>query len=154
GNEPGRGVRLFVQYLLDGKPRAITPEGVSSVRVFHAVSPDGRSVLVAGPDRRIAVYSIEPSEPRPVPGLGIEDLSIRWTADGRSLYVWRSSAPPGRIDLVDVETGRRTLWKEFRPPDPAGVLQVGPVVITPDGSSYVYSYRRVLDELHLATGIR
>jgi hypothetical protein len=46
------------------------------------------------------------------------------------------------------------VWKELRPPDPAGVLQVGPVVIAPDGSSYVYSYRRTVDELYVATGIR
>ena len=71
----------------------------------------------------------------------------------RALSVERPSASPGRVDLVDVQTGRRTLWKEVRPPDPAGVLVVGPVVITPDGSSYVYSYRRTLDELYVVTGI-
>jgi hypothetical protein len=79
---------------------------------------------------------------------------LRWTPDGRSIYLWRPSAPPGHIDVLDLETGRRTAWKEFRPPDPAGVLQVGPIVVAPDGNSYVYSYRRVLDELFVATGIR
>ncbi len=47
-----------------------------------------------------------------------------------------------------------TPWKELRLPDPAGVLQVGPVVITPDGKSYVYSYRRILEELYLVTGLK
>ncbi|MFY9552049.1 MAG: protein kinase [Thermoanaerobaculia bacterium] len=152
GNEPGRGPRLFVQDIAQGKPRAITPEGVSFL--FQTVSPDGKSVAATGPDRRIALYPTEPGEPRPVPGLDPEDVPMRWTRDGRSLYVWRPSEPPGRVDLVDVVTGTRTLWKEFRPPDPAGVLQVGPVVVAPDGASYVYSYRRTLDELYLATGIR
>jgi len=68
--------------------------------------------------------------------------------------VWHPSEPPGRIELVDVATGRRTVWKEFRPPDPAGVLQVGPAIAAPDGETYVYSYRRTLSELFLATGIR
>jgi Tol biopolymer transport system component len=152
GNEPGRGRRLFVQNIPEGKPRAITPEGVSFL--FQTISPDGKTVAATGPDGRLSVYPTEPGEPRPVTGLDPEDIPIRWTADGRSLYVWRPSAPPSRIDLVEVETGKRTLWKEFRPPDPAGVLQVGPIVISPDGSSYVYSYRRVLDELYLATGLR
>jgi Tol biopolymer transport system component len=152
GSEPGRGARLFTQDVPEGNPRAITPEGVSFL--FHTISPDGKFVAASSPDRRTAIYSIEPSEPRPVPGLGPDDVPIRWTPDGRSLYVWRPSAPPGKIDLVGVETGQRTLWKEFRPPDPAGVLQVGPVVIAPDGASYVYSYRRVLDELYLATGLK
>ena len=51
-------------------------------------------------------------------------------------------------------TGRRTLWKELNPPDPSGVQQVGPIMIAPDEKSYVYSYRRTLDELYLATGLR
>jgi dipeptidyl aminopeptidase/acylaminoacyl peptidase len=152
GNEPGHGIRLFVQDLSEGKPRAITPEAVSAF--FHAVSPDGKSVAAQGPDGRIAIYPIEPGEPRPVPGLTDEELPTRWTPDGLSLYVFRYSAMPGRVDLVDVATGKHTPWKEFQPPDPAGVLQVSPFIISPDGKSYVYSYRRILHELHLATGIR
>jgi hypothetical protein len=53
-----------------------------------------------------------------------------------------------------VKTGRRTLWKELRPSDPSGVEQVGPIQIGPNEASYVYSYRRALDELYLATGLR
>jgi Tol biopolymer transport system component len=152
GNEPGHGSRLFVQDISDGKPRAITPEGVG-IR-FDVVSPDGRSVVTTGADRRIAIYPIEPGEPRIVPGTEPDDIPLRWTADGGSIFVYRPSAPPLRIEKVDVKTGRRTLWKEIRPPDPSGVEQVGPAQITPDETSYVYSYRRALDELYLVNGLR
>ncbi|HTD52793.1 MAG TPA: protein kinase [Thermoanaerobaculia bacterium] len=152
GNEPGRGSRLFVQDVPDGSPRAITPEGVSCL--FHAVSPDGKSAVATGADRRIAIYPTEPGEPRAVPGMELGDIPLRWTADGASIFVYRPSAPPLRVEKVDVKTGRRTLWKELRPPDPSGVEQVGPIVIAPDEKSYVYSYRRALDELYLATGLR
>ena len=152
GNEQGHGSRLFVQDIPDGRPRAITPEGVSSR--FHAVSPDGKSVVATGTDRRIAIYPIEPGEPRVVPGLEPDDIPLRWTADGAAIFVYRPSAPPLRVEKVDVKTGRRTLWKELRPPDPSGVEQVGPIQIAPDETSYVYSYRRALDELYLATGLR
>jgi len=152
GNEPGRGSRLYVQDIPDGKPRAITPEGVSFI--FHAVSPDGKSIVATGTDRKIAIYPAEPGEPRVVPGLEPEDIPLKWTADGASIFVYRPSAPPLRVEKVEVATGRRTLWKEIRPPDPSGVEQVGPVQITPDETSYVYSYRRVLDDLYLATGLR
>jgi Tol biopolymer transport system component len=154
GNEPGRGIRLYVQDLPDGKPRAITPEGVSTNRTISPVSPDGKLVAAYGPDGKFALYPTEPGEPRPVPGVAAEDVPLRWTADGRSLYVSRLSAPPGKIELLDVATGRRTPWREFRPPDPAGILQVGPIVVAPDGSSFVYSYRRLLDELYVANGLR
>ncbi len=152
GNEPGRGSRLFVQDIPDGKPRAITPEGVSFL--FHVVSPDGKSVAATGTDRRVAIYPIEPGEPAAVPGLDPADIPLRWTADGSALFVYRPSAPPLKVEKVDVKTGRRTLWKELRPSDASGVQQVGPIEIAPDESSYVYSYRRGLDELFLATGMR
>ena len=152
GNEPGRGSRLFIQDIPDGKPRAITPEGVSFF--FHAVAPDGKSVVATGADRRVAIYPVEPGEPRAVPGMEPDEIAIRWRADGRSILVFRTSAPQLRVDIVDVESGRRTLWKEIRPPDPSGVEQVGPIQIAPDESSYVYSYRRALDELYLATGMK
>ena len=151
GSEAGRGLRLYVQDLSGGKPRAITPEGVNLNS--DSISPDGKFVAAVGPDQRVAIYPTEPGEPRPVQGLEPYEVPIRWTPDGRSLYVGRPSAPPARVDLVNLETGQRTLWKELRPPDPAGVEMVGPVRLTPDGASYVYSYRRLLYELYLATGI-
>jgi hypothetical protein len=76
-----------------------------------------------------------------------------WTPDGRSLYVG-PVAMPARVDLCDVATGTRRLWKEIIPPDPAGVLAIGPIHISQDGKSYVYSYRRALDELFLVTGLK
>ncbi len=152
GNEPGHGSRLFVQDIAQGKPRAITPEGVSFL--FHAVSPDGKTVVATGADRRIALYPAEPGEPRAVPGVEPDEIPLRWTADGAAIFVYRPTAPPLRVEKVDVKTGTRTLWKEIRPPDPSGVQQVGPIEISPDEKSYVYSYRRALDELYLATGLR
>ena len=153
GNEPGHGSRLFIQDIAGGKPRAITPEGVSFT-FAAALTPDGKSVVATGPDRRLAIYPIEPGEPRPLPGQDPEDVPLRWTPDGSALFVYRPSAPPLRVETIDVKTGRRALWKELRPPDPSGVDQVGPILISPDEKSYVYSYRRALDELYLATGLR
>ncbi|HTO75401.1 MAG TPA: protein kinase [Thermoanaerobaculia bacterium] len=153
GNEPGRGVRLYVQDIPNGKPRAITPEGVGMARTVNPISPDGKLAAAYGPDGRLALYPTEPGEPRPLPGLDPEDIVLRWSADGRSLFVFRQSAPPGRIELLDLATGKRTPWKEFRPPDPAGILQVGPAVVSPDEKSYVYSYKRLLDELYVVTNL-
>jgi hypothetical protein len=33
-------------------------------------------------------------------------------------------------------------------------MNVGPVLLSADGKSYVYSYRRILEDLHLVTGVR
>jgi Tol biopolymer transport system component len=152
GSEPGHGIRAFVVDLDGGKPRAITPEGVTILQQ-DPFSPDGKTIFATGPDRRIAIYPLEPGEPHPIPGLGPDDNVVRWSADGRSVYAYNNLAHPGVVDLVDVRTGQRTPWKEFHPPDPAGVLEVAPFLISPDGASYVYSYRRILDDLYVVTGL-
>src|SRR5262249_55026104 len=63
GNEPGHAARLFTADLQDPKPRAITPEGVVSLNQ-SPVSPDGRSILAHGTDRRLVAYPAESGEPR------------------------------------------------------------------------------------------
>ena len=63
------------------------------------------------------------------------------------------AAMPVRIELCDVATVARRLWKEIVPPDPAGVLTIGPIFVAADGKSYIYSYRRQLDELYLVRGV-
>src|SRR4029077_12841352 len=47
GNEPGRGVRLYVQDVSSGKPIPISPEGVDATA--FAISPDGQLVVGIGP---------------------------------------------------------------------------------------------------------
>ncbi len=153
GGEPGRGIRVFIMDLAGGKPRAITPEGVTIIQQ-DPFSPDGKSVFAIGPDRRVVIYPVEPGEPRPILGLSPDDNVVRWSADGHSLYTYNSVTRPGVVELLDIQTGKRTPWKEFHPPDPAGVLEVAPFLISPDGASYVYSYRRVLDELYVVTGLK
>ena len=152
GNEPGRRSRLWIQEVPSGKPRAITPEGVSFS--FSTASPDGRWVVALGPDRHYGLYPLEPGEPRPLPGLAPEEIPVQWSPDGRSVVVYQPAEAPLRVELFDVATGARKPWKEIRPPDPSGVAQVGPILISWDTGAYVYSYRRSLDDLYLATGLR
>jgi dipeptidyl aminopeptidase/acylaminoacyl peptidase len=151
GSEPGRGLRLYVYDIGGTKARAITPEGVSLVN-SDPISPDGRTVFAFGPDRRLLLYPTEPGEPRAIPGIEDGELAIRWTGDGRAIWVHRTNESPTKVYRLDVTTGERTLWKELTPPDPAGVLQIAPILMTADGKAYVYSYRRTLDELFLVEG--
>ena len=153
GAEAGHGSRLYVVDVSSGASRAVTPEGVT---VYHwrAISPDGRSALALRPDGTPTLYPLEGGEPRPLPGATRDDVPIRWAKDGRSVFVQRGQDVPLRVDTIDVATGARKLWKELPPLDPAGVMVAGPIRLSADGQSYVYSYRRVLDELMLVTGVR
>jgi eukaryotic-like serine/threonine-protein kinase len=152
GSEAGHGNRLYVLEPSTGKVRAVSPEGASFF--WRALSPDGRRAVAANGEGVPWLYAIDGGEPQAIPGATAADVPIRWAADGRSIYVQRGAATPARIETVEVATGQRRLWKELKPPDPAGVASVGPILLTADGSAYVYSYRRLVDDLYVAEGLR
>ena len=51
-------------------------------------------------------------------------------------------------------TGKRTLWKELIPWDPAGVETVGPILITRDAKTCIFGYHRMLADLYLVDGMK
>jgi Tol biopolymer transport system component len=153
GHEAGRGARLFLQDLAKGGPRAVTPEGV---RLFDGreISGDGRFVVAVGPDRKAYVYPLEGGEPRPIPGWTENDVMCGWTEDSKGVFVYPQGQPPARVFRLDLATGKRVPWKEILPMDPAGVVTIVPLLFTPDGRSYVYSYPRILSQLYVGEGLR
>ena len=153
GSEPGRGARVYVQSLAGGPPRAVTPEGVFTLD--NTVSPDGRFVA-AGNDTGGHLYPLADGEPRPIPGLEANEFPIRWSADGRYLYMRSTSfrVLPAKVHRLELSTGRRELWKELGPSDLAGVTAITSILISPDGRSYAYTYSSRLANLYLVEGLK
>lgn len=152
GNEPNHGVRLYVQDLAGGIPHAISPEGINSFS--FSLSLDGRMVAGIGPDRKGYLYPVAGGEPRSIPGLEPGEEPVGWGADGHSLFIYRPGDLPAKVYRVDLGSGQRTLWKQLMPSDPAGVNHIGPIVLTPDGKTYVYGYHRTLTDLYLVEGLK
>jgi len=153
GNEPGHGARLFVQDLSgDKSARPVTPEGVSEI---GEISPDGKLVAAISAEHKLVLYSLESDlPPRPVSGATPSDVLIGWHSENRMLYVFQRGELPTKIYRLDVETGRRELWKELIPADMTGVTNRPQIKITPDGKSYAYSYYRNLSQLYLIEGLK
>jgi dipeptidyl aminopeptidase/acylaminoacyl peptidase len=151
--EPSRGVRVF---LMDtsggGKYRALTPEGYRLLQ--HGVAPDGRNVVLAGPERRPYLYPIEGGEPVPLAGLSGSDRPVRWSPDGKALFVNRTGEMPGKLYRLDLATGKTELVRTLMPADAAGVSNIGRICVTPDLSAYSYSYVRVLSDLYVVDGLK
>ena len=68
--QAGHGTRLYLRDVAGGKSRALTPEGYFLFR--GTITPDAKSVVVRGPDRRIYLYPLAGGEPRALAGLGAE----------------------------------------------------------------------------------
>ena len=152
GTEANHGVRLYVQDIATNKVEAISPEGTNGLS--FALSPDGHLVAAVGPDGKGYFFSIASGEPKLISGLLEGETPVAWSADGLSLYIYRGGELPAKVYRLEIATGRRTLWKQLMPPDPAGVEYVGPILPAPDGKAYAYGYRRLLSDLYLVEGLK
>jgi Tol biopolymer transport system component len=152
GNEPGKGVRLYVDDRASGKSQPITPEGVSGTA--FVISPDSQTVAGIGPDQKGYLFPVAGGEPRVIPGLNPGEQPITFSSDGGSVYIYQPGELPAQVYRLDLRTGQRKLWKELMPSDPAGVETIGPILMTPDAKACVFGYHRMLADLYLVEGLK
>src|SRR5579864_6316700 len=152
GNEPGRGVRFYIQDISGGKARAISSEGVEAQD--FAISPDGQMVVGIGSDQKGYIFPVSGGDPRIVKGMEAGDLPINWSEDARSIFLYRTGEVPAKVYRLELATGKKTVWKEIAPLDPTGVSTIGPILMTPDGKTYVYGFHRTLGDLYLVEGLK
>jgi serine/threonine protein kinase len=152
GDEPGKGVRLYVMDVSSGKSHAISSEGVNGTA--FTISPSSDAVAAIGPDQKAYLYPVAGGEPRMIAGLNPGEQPITWSADGRSLYIYQPGELPAPVYRLDLQTGKRTLWRQLMPSDPAGVENIGPILMTPDAKTCVFGYHRMLADLYLVEGLK
>jgi eukaryotic-like serine/threonine-protein kinase len=152
GGETEHRGRLHV-WEIDGSapPRPVSAEGRYDSPV---VSRDGRWIAAREQERPLALYPVEGGSPRPLPGSSARDYPLRFSNDGRFVFIREAGGLPARVVRVDVATGARQLWKELRPADPAGLQEISSVRITPDGTSYAYTFASSVSALYLAEGLK
>jgi len=149
GSDPNRPLRTFLQDLDGGAPVPVTPEGV----VVSHVSPDQKyATMVVG--RKLSLFQLRRGSVKAIANLNPGESVIRWDTDGSALFLRKTDGPAAlSIERLDIGTGRREQVKELRTPDAVGV-QIGQLVMTPDGGAYSYSFQRDISTLYLAQGIK
>jgi hypothetical protein len=151
GREKGEPLRLWVQDLAGGPPRAITAPGTTFARHASPISPDGRWIVGYVLPHKLVLFPLAGGEPKAIPGLEKDELPAGWGRDGR-LYLVAHGELPLRVSLVDVESGARTPSLEI--PTQAGhAHDVLNLVVAPGGDAYAYSMRMGLSDLFVAEGL-
>ena len=151
GNHPDEPRRLFeVAVEGDGTPRPLTQD-VPLGSTF-AVSHDGKTIAAAS-EPKIVLIAVDSGEVRPLAGCVAGDIPLDWTEDDQAIFVSERGQYMLKIFRLDTASGERKEWVTIRPDDPAGILDIMPVHITPDGKTYAYGYRRQLSDLYVVTGL-
>jgi len=148
GNEKGHKRRMVLVDLRTNAIRPITPEGA----VLGLVTPDGAFVAARKSGEPFLLYPIAGGAPRAIPGIEPKDLALRFSVDGKSLYVQK--APENAIDRVDLATGHREHVATFGEKLPAGCLYTGPAIVAANGRAYAYTYVASEADLYTISGLR
>ncbi|MBZ5648020.1 MAG: protein kinase [Acidobacteriia bacterium] len=135
GTEAGHGSRCYVHDLTAGPPRAVTPETTTD----GIPSKDGKLVLAQDSDGRWIELPVAGGQPHPVTSLKAGDGVLRWPGTQWVLVRGPKSDLPVRVERVDLETGNRTLVRQFAPADLTGTMSSQSVAITDDAKWYAYS---------------
>jgi hypothetical protein len=118
------------------------------------LSPDGTSFVTRTPEG-LDLTALEGGTSRPIKGVKAGDRPLRFTADGRSLFLRPDARElPAQVFRLDVATGRREVWKELMPGDPAGITLLSATAISEDGKTVLFTYSRSLSDLYLAEGLK
>jgi len=149
GAEAGHPARTYAQQITGGTPQPITPEGIFA----DGVSPDGKFVIAPDRDGLLAQFPIDGAVSRVIPGINPGQRFVQWSEDGKAIYV-RGTGIPISVSKVDLSTGKQTPMARLMPADPAGVAGVNTVVMSRDGKTYAYNYRRLLSELMVVDGLK
>ncbi|MBI3664901.1 MAG: protein kinase [Acidobacteria bacterium] len=153
----------------DGSPAVKIGEGM-----VQRLSPDGKwalAITYGTSNPQLVLFPTGPGEPKPLVDGSIRYQAAAWFPDGkrvafigneqshgsrlyRSLYLYRRGELPTKAYRLDLASGKKELWKQFMPADHAGVDNLSPILVTPDGKAYAYTYSRALSDLYLVEGVK
>jgi Tol biopolymer transport system component len=142
--------RTYEYVLASGATRPLTPPGFEGT----AISPDG-SRLLARAANTYYVVAIDGDAPREIQGPTAVDTILRWSPDGRALFVSKALSRHTRdVARFDLATGARQTLFTVGPADGSGVFSIGPPAVSADGRTYAYNYLQWLSHVFIVEGLR
>ena len=131
--------------------KPLTAEGVRASQV----SPDGRSYIV-NDSAKVLIAPLAGGSPKKVADLEDGESVIRWSGDGRYLFLKKISGATAQIERLDVTTGKKENWRTLQVPELGAEFMGIPssVALSSDGKSVAAAFQHDLANLYLVTGLR
>jgi len=150
GIEPGHLPRSYLQSLQGGPARPVTPEGILAGVPLRTAD----ICLFSRRIRRMGSTTFNVASP----GLFRVRIGIYGRLVGRQTrvictYLHTRTGPPSQIWRLDISTDEEKPVRQLTPHDPAGILEIFNLVMTPDAKTFVYGYDRYLSELYVVDGL-
>jgi eukaryotic-like serine/threonine-protein kinase len=149
GREASKLFRCYQQDVASGAIKPLTPENYDVGPLSHG----DRTIVLLAVDGTSQLFDLATMSVRPLPGAETGDNFIDWSADDRSLFVQKRGDVVGRLERLDVASGRRTLVRELKPPDRTTLMRVNISSVFKDGAGYSYNYWKRPSRLLVARGV-
>ena len=150
GTMSGHVPRCYLRTTSTATWRPVTDDGAD-----HAfVSPDGHLVLTTSPDGSNRLYDLRAGSGRPVHGLRATDRVLRWSPDGKALWVWQTDTLSVVIERVDIATDQRAHLTTIIPLGGEGLRNTADIGLADDPRIYSYSSVVQRSRLFVVEGAR
>lgn len=151
-SEAGRPMRSWT-YSLDQSPENKKPTPITQENIrAAAVTPDQRHVVLIG-GRHLSLAAPEGTSATPLTDLEPGENVVRWSPDGRYLFLRKSEGTTITVIRYDLSTHRRERWHTLKAPG-QGAMFFGPLAISADGKGYASSFQQDLANLYLVKGLK
>ena len=147
GNETGHATRTWMYDLETNRSTPLTTEGTRGIRV----SPDGKWFITVDP-HKLLLSPVGGGDSKTIAELQGESV-VRWSGDGRYLFLQQREPASIKISRLDVTTRRKEPWLVVKVPEP-GAQFLGPLALSADGKAYAITFQRDLANLFLVRGLK
>ena len=135
------------------EPRGPSPRRESPAR---RVSPDGKSLLTETAGQGFGIAPLEGGGPSvPIRGLEPNDKPLRWTADGRSLFVGSNRGHlPRASSAWTLRPAAGSSGRSSRRAMQRASTASAPLRSPSDGNTILFGYGQILSDLYVVEGLR
>ena len=148
GNVAGHPVRTWMYDLDSDKATPLTAEGTRGGQV----SPDGHWFVIAEA-HQLSLAPVGGGAPHRIAQLQNGEMAVRWSDDGRFLFLRQPEEDAIKISRLDVATGHKEPWRTLKVPEPGAVF-FGPLALSADGKACAFSFQHDLANLYLVKGLK